>query len=121
MTDDDWLKFDNVNGADTNANEVFNPIQSNQQIDQNQEVQISYNDENNGNIDGNVASSVGSKKGCLTRRRLCVGLVVVISIIGAAIGISLTELSRSSKKGTVDGVVKGGKNKLENYGKRARD
>lgn len=105
MVDDDWLKFDNVNGTDTTASGVFNPVEPSQQIDQNQEVQMNYN------FDDNVESMVPSKKGCLTRRRLFVGLFGLVLICGAAIGISMTTLSSNT---TADGALKGGKNKLEN-------
>ena len=114
MADDDWLKFDNVNGVNTNANKVLNPVDPTHQSNQNQEVQLNYGYEFNQNSGENVPSPVESKKGCLTRRRLFVGLIGVILTIGAAIGISLTVPSPSSSNGTAESPLKGGKNKLDN-------
>jgi len=113
MADDDWLSFDNLKGANTNANNVFNPVDPTHQTDQNQEVQINYSYDFNEKSDENVASPVPRQKSCLDRRKLFLGLIGVVSIIGAAIGISLTVLSPSSSNGRIDSGLGDGKSKPE--------
>lgn len=103
MADEDWLKFSNDDNGTEAANAVSTaelPLPNpdhNQEIDYNYEynVNVNNNDDDNGD---DIGSSVPSKGSCCSRRKMCVGLMIIVLVIGAAVGVSLTVLSPSGKQ-----------------------
>mmetsp|Transcript_15311 Transcript_15311/g.16886 ORF Transcript_15311/g.16886 Transcript_15311/m.16886 type:complete len:520 (-) Transcript_15311:720-2279(-) len=90
--DEDWLKFPNESNPSETANNFDNELPLPQG---DQEIDYSY-DNNNDNT--------ATKKGGGIRK-LCIGLVILVVVIGAAIGISFGVLSSRNKKqeGSING------------------
>lgn len=105
MTDEDWLKLENIKGTNAeNADGILKQESSAQHADHSQEVQMKYDYECNEDRMGNdVVSLSPSKHRYFTRRCMFVALIGIIIATGVALGLSLTVLSPSGNTITSPG------------------